>query len=339
MSEGLLSTIWFALWGLLWAVYFALDGFDLGAGMLCGLLRDKEERQALIGTLGPFWDGNEVWLITAGGVTFAAFPALYATMFSSLYVPLTIILLALVFRAVAVEFFHQSVAPRWQRFWSTVLAVTSFLVPFLFGVAFGNIFQGLPIGEKGYQGTLAGLFNAYGLLTGALFVLAFFFNGAVWLAHKTEGPLRERGYALARKAWIPLFVAAAAFMAAAPVATHLLDNYLAQPLWSAVPLAAVAGLLAARVYAGKAEAAKALIAGSLAVLAVVLAGIIGLFPNMFPSSVAPGYSLTAFNASGSSYTLKIMLLVTAIFLPVVLIYQVWLYRLFARKGSGGVAGY
>ena len=337
MSESFFPVIWFALWGLLWAIYFALDGFDLGAGMLSGVLPTAEERRALLATLGPFWDGNEVWLITAGGVTFAAFPALYATMFSSLYVPLLLILLSLVLRAAAIEFFQQSVNPGWQRFWASVLSAASLLIPLLFGVAFGNIFQGLPIDEKGYHGSLPSLLNPYGLLTGLLFVLAFLYNGGAWMAHKTEGSPREKGYAYAHKLWLPLFVVAALFLVATPFATDLLQNYLEQPLWFLTPLAAVACLVASRVLLDAKKAGTALIAGSLAVLAIVLAGIIGLFPGMFPSSIDPKYGLTAFNASGSPYTLRIMLIVTAVFLPLVLLYQVWFYALFSRKGPANDA--
>jgi len=329
MSETLLPGIWFFLWGLLWAIYFALDGFDLGAGMLAGI-SPKDQQQNLIQSLGPFWDGNEVWLITAGGVTFAAFPTLYAVMFSSLYLPLIFILLSLVFRAVAIEFYHQSDNPAWHKLWGTVLGVGSLLVALLFGVAFGNIFQGLLLDARGYQGTILTLLNPYGLLTGVLFVLAFCYNGGNWLAHKTG---QEQGLKIAHKLWLPLFVVAFLFLIYTPFATDLLANYLALPVFFLVPLLAVASLAASRVFLGRKQPGLALFTGSATVLLTVMTCIIGLFPNMFPSRLDPAFSLTAFNAASSPYTLRIMLIVTIIFLPLVLVYQIWHYRVFGRAGT------
>lgn len=340
MLENLLPSIWFALWGLLWAIYFALDGFDLGAGMLAGLFQDDRDRHVLIHSLGPVWDGNEVWLITAGGVTFAAFPKLYAVMFSSLYGPLMIILVALVLRAVSIEFYHLEQHQAWGRLWTNILAVASLLVALLFGVAFGNIFQGLPLDQAGYHGTVVGLLNPYGLLTGVLFVLAFLYNGGVWLAYKAaDDELREKGLAVSNKLWPLLFLVAAAFLVYTPFATSLLANYLAVPALFVVPLVAVLMLVATRYYLGKERPLGALLTGSLAVLVTVVAGVIGLYPDMFPSAINPAYSLTAFNSASSTYTLKIMLIVTLIFLPVVLVYQVWFYKLFAGPHSEEEPGY
>lgn len=332
MSHEWLIIIWFAVWGLLWAVYFALDGYDLGAGILCPWLpKNEEERHQLVASLGPFWDGNEVWLITAGGATFAAFPTTYAIMFSSLYAPLMIILLGLVFRAVAIEFYNKSQGTSWQRFWAGALSLSSLIVALLLGVAFGNIFQGLPIDQNGYQGTLLTLLNPFGLLTGVLLVLAFLFNGSAWLAVKTEGELADRARSLAEKVWPWLLVAAVLFLFYGAFGTNLFANYLAQPVWFLVPLLAAVAVIAARLYLARQQAALALISGSLAVLFTVFVGIIGIFPAMLPSHVDPRYSITAFNAASSPYTLTIMLIVVLIFLPVVLAYQYWLYRVFSAK--------
>lgn len=340
MSDTFLPAVWFALWGLLWAIYFALDGFDLGAGMLAALLPEDRERPQLIESLAPFWDGNEVWLITAGGVTFAAFPKLYALMFSSLYAPLMLILVALVLRAVAIEFYHLEGNPAWRRFWSRTLAGGSFAVALLFGVAFGNIFRGLPFDQAGYHGTLLSLLNPYGLLTGALFVLAFVFTGSAWMAYRAPGgTLRATGLAYGRRTWPYLFLAAAAFLAYTPFATGLAANYIAAPWLLVLPLAAVAGLVVARTYLVQERAGGALVSAALAVLATVLTGIAGLYPNMFPSSLNTAHNLTAFNAASSPYTLRNMLIVTAVFLPLVLVYQVWFYKVFAAGKSEHEAGY
>lgn len=328
MFETLLPSIWFFLWGLVWAIYFSLDGFDLGVGMLARF-SPQDEQKKLIGSLGPFWDGNEVWLITAGGVTFAAFPTLYAVMFSSLYLPLIIVLFSLVFRAVAIEFYHQSEEKSWQKAWATVLSAGSFLVALLFGVAFGNIFQGLLLDGTGYHGTIFSLLNPYGILAGILFVLVFAYNGSLWFAHKTGS---EKGFTIAKRIYQPLLTVAVLFLVYTAFATSLWNNFLRLPVLFVVPLLAVVSLLATRVLLGRGQAAGSLLTGSLTVLLTVITTVIGLFPNMFPSKINPAYSLTAFNASSSPYTLKIMLVATIVFLPVVLVYQIWHYKLFLPAG-------
>lgn len=341
MSHEMLQVIWFILWGLLWAIYFGLDGFDLGSGMLAGVFRKDDEQHQLIGALAPIWDGNEVWVITAGGVTFAAFPKLYATMFSSLYLPLFLILFGLMGRALAIEFYHHmDYSKSWQKVWGWVLAVGSFLVALLFGVAFGNIFQGLLLDAQGYHGNIISLLNPYGLLTGVLFVVAFLMNGASWIAHKAKDDgLRAKGDTLAKKLWPVVLVVAAGWLVYTPFATNLIDNFLAMPVLFIVPLLAVVLLLLTRVYMGKGASLLALFMGSLTVGFTVLTGVIGLFPNMFPSKIDPLYNLTAFNSSSSQYTLQFMLIVTLIFLPLVLVYQVWAYKLFGKARTGSEAGH
>ena len=190
----MLQTIWFLLWGLLWAIYFMLDGFDLGLGTLRPFIaRNDTESRIIYNVMGPFWDGNEVWLITAGGVTFAAFPTTYAVMFSTLYAPLLLILFGLIIRAVSFEFRGQIDSPGWRKLWDTCLFVGSFVPALLFGVAFANIFQGIPFDDKGvFHGTLFTLLNPYGILGGMLFVLLFLLHGSLWLAVKAEGPLYDR---------------------------------------------------------------------------------------------------------------------------------------------------
>jgi cytochrome d ubiquinol oxidase subunit II len=329
MSESLLPSIWFFLWGLLWAIYFTLDGFNLGIGMLAGFA-NQEDQKRYFNSLGPIWDGIGVWLITAGGVTFAAFPKLYAVMFSSLYLPLIIILLSLVFRAVAIEFYHQLDEPRWKKAWTTILSVTSFLVALLFGVAFGNIFQGLLLDGAGYHGNILSLLNPYGILTGLLFVLIFIYNGSLWAAHKAES---ESGFAIAKKIYIPVVLVAVAFLVYTAFATTLWNNFIATPVLFIVPLLAVVSLLGSGALLIKKRPGTALMTGSLAVLLTVMTTIVGLFPRMFPSKLDAAYTLTAFNASSSQYTLKIMLGVTLVFLPIVLVYQIWQLRMFTAAGA------
>ena len=188
-----LQIVWFVLWSVLWAVYFMLDGFVLGSGMLQNFLgKNDTERRVIINTLGPVWDGNEVWLITAGGATFAAFPTTYALMFSYLYTALFLLLLALIVRGVSFEFRGKVGNTTWKAAWDRAILVSSFLPALLFGVAFGNIFAGLPMDAQGYHGTLLTLLNPYGLLTGALFVFLFLVHGALYLSVKTTGDLKAR---------------------------------------------------------------------------------------------------------------------------------------------------
>ena len=188
-----LQNLWFVLWGALWAVYFMLDGFDFGTGMLRMFLsRDETDRRMTIAAIGPVWNGNEVWLITAGGATFAAFPATYASMFSFLYLPMLLILFSLILRGVAVEFRGKSDNAGWRAAWDWVLAVSSLSAPLVLGLGFGNIFRGLLFDAGGYHGTFGGLFNPYGLLTAVLFIVLFLQHGALWLAWRAEGDLAAR---------------------------------------------------------------------------------------------------------------------------------------------------
>lgn len=321
--------IWFVLWSVLWAVYFMLDGFVLGSGMLQNFIaKNDTERRVVINTLGPVWDGNEVWLITAGGATFAAFPTTYAQMFSYLYTALLLLLFALIVRGVSFEFRGKVDAPQWKSAWDRALLVSSFIPALLFGVAFGNIFKGLPIDAAGYHGGLLSLLNPYGLVTGVLFVLLFLTHGALYLSVKTTGKLKQRSASTASAVWIPLLVVAVAFLAYTYPATHLFDNFLAHPALLVVPLLAVAALLAVKVFLVRGNPLKAFFASSLTIVLVVATGVTGLFPNLIPSSLDTQYSLTIYNSSSSPYTLKIMTGVIAAFLPVVIAYKIWVYRVF-----------
>jgi cytochrome d ubiquinol oxidase subunit II len=334
----MLESIWFILWGVLWAIYFMLDGFDLGIGALLPVVGKTEtDRRVMINALGPFWDGNEVWLITAGGVTFAAFPTTYAVLFSSLYTPLMMLLFALILRGVAFEFRGKVDSPRWRVIWDSCIVVGSFVPALLLGVAFANIFRGIPIDADGInQGNLLTLLNPYGLMGGLLFLLLFLMHGSLWLAIKTEGEVHRRAASLAGRLWLPLLGAAVLFLVATWFSTRLYDNYIKNPLLFVVPLAliplmAVGGLLMIRVYIGKKEWGKAWVASSVTIVGTTLFGVVGLYPNMLPSSLNPSYNLTIYNSASSPLTLKIMLGVALTFVPVVIAYQVWSYRLFKGK--------
>lgn len=329
----MLESIWFFLWGLLWAIYFMTDGFDLGLGTLMPFVaKSEEDKRVIVNSMGPLWDGNEVWLLTAGGVTFAAFPLVYAVMFSSLYSALMLILFALILRGVAFEFRGKVESDKWRRVWDGCLFIGSAAPALLFGVAFANIFQGIPIDQNGiYQGNLFTLLNIYGLLGGILFLFLFMVHGANWLAIKSEGDLQTRAASTATKLWPVLVGIAVVFLVVSAFTTGLYNNYLAYPFLFAVILLAVAALFAIRIFLARKAYFKAWFASATTIVACTFYGVIGLFPNMFPSNIDAAYSLTAHNASSSPLTLKIMLVVVILFVPIVLAYQIWTYFFFKGK--------
>lgn len=324
--------IWFVLWGLLWAVYFMLDGFDFGAGILMNFLgkNDGEKRQ-IINTIGPVWDGNEVWLITAGGATFAAFPTTYAYMFSFLYSALLIILFALIFRGVAFEFRGKEDNPNWKKFWDISIFLGSFIPALLFGVAFGNIFKGLKIDANGYNGTLLSLLNPYALVTGLLFVFLFLIHGAIYLSLKTDKEVQDRARIFAGKSFYFLLAVAVVFLILTPFSTKLFDNFILNKSLFLVIALLVFSLLAIKFYLLKRKEGVAFVFSCITIVLTVATGIIGLYPNLIPSSLDPQYSLTIFNSSSSEYTLKIMTIVALIFVPIVIAYQIWVYKVLKGK--------
>ncbi len=331
----MLETIWFLLWGILWAVYFMLDGFDLGLGTLMPVLaKNDTERRLIYRVMGPFWDGNEVWLITAGGVTFAAFPTTYAAMFSGLYSALMLILFALIIRGVSFVFRDEVHTTGWKAFWDACLTIGSFLPALLLGVAFANIFQGLPYDQDFvFQGSLFTLLNPYGLAGGILFVLLFLVHGSLWLAVKSEGELQARAGKLVSKLWAALLVVAVIFLLATRRQTFLYDNYGAHPVLFLIPLLAVAALIATRVFIAKASWWRAWFASSVTIVGVTLFGVVGLYPKLLPSSIDPAFSLTITNSASSPLTLKIMIVVALTFVPIVIAYQVWVHYIFRHKAT------
>ncbi len=334
MSYTALAITWFGLWGLLWAVYFMLDGFDLGVGMLYPFLTKNEmDRKMLLNSIGPVWDGNEVWLITAGGATFAAFPTTYALMFSYLYTPLMLILFGLIIRGTAIEFMNKETNKAWENSWKWAFFAGSVTVSLLLGVAFANIFKGLPMDANGYHGTLLTLLNPYGILGGILFVVLFLLTGSIWISVKTEDILHDRSMKFASSIWYVVLVAAVLFLVYSYFATNLFTNYIDNPVWSIIPILAVSALVLVRVFLLKKDAVKAFFASSVTILTTIFFGIVGLFPNMIPSSIDPKYSLTLYNSSSSQYTLNIMFFVAIIFVPIVISYQIFVYKIFSGKLS------
>jgi cytochrome d ubiquinol oxidase subunit II len=321
-----LHDIWFAVIAVLWTGYFFLEGFDFGVGVLTRLLaRDRRERRVLINTIGPVWDGNEVWLLSAAGGTFAAFPDWYATLFSGFYLPLLLVLVCLIVRGVAFEYRAKRTEKSWQDRWEWALFVTSLLPAFLWGVVFANIVRGVPIGaDKDYAGGLADLFGPYALLGGLVTLTLFTFHGAVFTALKTTGDIRPRARRLATR-----LGAATAALAALFLAWTQLDSGDAGSL--AASVTAVVALLAAVAVNAAGREGWAFALSGVTIVATVAALFLALFPDVMPSSLDPRWSLTARNAASSPYTLEIMTWCAALATPLVMLYQGWTYWVFRKR--------
>jgi len=331
------QTIWFVLWAVLWTGYFVLDGFDLGAGSLVYALgRDLKERQKVYAAIGPFWDGNEVWLVTAGGATFAAFPITYAIMFSSLYAGMLLLLFCLIIRGIAVEYRNKHNDPKWQKTWDLLFFIGSVSPALLLGVVFANIFQGVPIDAEGiFQGGFFTLLNFYGILGGLLFVAVFAMHGACWMAFRTKDEFSEKAAKLGKLTWIAAVSLLVIFWIVSYTSTDMWNNYLKTPILFTIPALTLVAGIAVMYFLNKAKYFFAWISSALTILFFSAWAFVGLFPYMFPSSIDPAYSLTIYNSSSSLLTLKIMTVVAAIFMPIVLAYTFWAYKTFASIKLNG----
>ncbi len=328
-----LETTWFVIWGVLWAIYFILDGFDLGMGTLMpALAKTDTERRMVLNSAGPFWDGNEVWLITAGGVTFAAFPLTYAVMFSGLYSALLLLLFALIFRGVSFEFRSKLEDPGWRKIWDGIHSLCSFLPALLLGVAFANIFMGIPINADGInEGGLFDLLNIYGLMGGVLFVVMFAYHGAIWLGIKTEGVMHERAVKAAKVAW-PFFLGLTVlFLGLTYEFTNLFANYMEYPWLLVILVLAVVGFFLSRASLGAGNLWTAWAFNAVTIGCITMFGVLGMYPRLLPLSLNDEFSMTIMNSASTPLTLKIMLGVALVFVPIVIIYQSWAYKTFSYK--------
>jgi cytochrome bd ubiquinol oxidase subunit II len=321
-----LTTVWFALIAVLWIGYFVLEGFDFGVGMLIPFLgRDEPERRSMLRTIGPVWDGNEVWVIVAGGATFAAFPEWYATLFSGFYLALFLILVALIVRGVAIEYRNKRGDLAWRTRWDWAIAFGSFLPALLWGVAFANIVQGVPIdADKQFTGDLFTLLNPFGLLGGLTTLLLFLTHGLNFLRLKTEGVIRERAAALVLPVGLATALVAVVFLLWAQA---IRGDAVSIGIALAAAVAFVAGLGASRL----GREGWAFIASAATILLAVASLFWALFPDVMPSSTDAAYSLTTTNAASTEYTLTIMTVVAVIFVPIVLGYQGWTYWVFRKR--------
>jgi cytochrome d ubiquinol oxidase subunit II len=323
-----LATFWFILIAILWTGYFVLEGFDFGVGILLPVLgRDDAERRMMINSIGPVWDGNEVWLLTAGGATFAAFPLWYSSLFSGFYLALLLILVALIVRGVCFEFRGKVDAPRWRANWDRAIFAGSALPALLWGVAFANIVRGVPLNASGvYTGNLLTLLNWYGLLGGLVTLSLFVLHGAIFLSLRTTGEVRDR----ARKTAVRVAAAAVPLAAVFLAVTQAAHGRPATDVTAALAAVALLGAVATIMRGREGWA----FAGTALTLALAVATLFGdLWPNVLPSTTSAAFSLTVHNASSSHYTLMVMTWVALVFTPVVLAYQGWTYWVFRKRLS------
>jgi cytochrome d ubiquinol oxidase subunit II len=339
-----LQTVWFILVAVLWIGYFILDGFDLGVGMLLPVIgKDDLRRRVMINSIATVWDGNEVWLLVAGGATFAAFPLWYATMFSGFYLALFLVLFGLILRGVAFEYRGKRDSATWRKRWDLAIVVGSTLPALLFGVAFGNVVSGSQIeplagtpagtdfaadgGALNYTGTLFNLLNPFALLMGLMTLTVFMAHGAIYLRLKTYGEVRDAAKGVAIKVGLVAAVIA--------VASLLWYQAYSERVAFTLPLALVAAVcwLAALGMVLKGRDGWAFIFSSATILFAVTTLFVGLFPNVMLSSVDPLYNLTVYNSSSQSYTLTVMTIVAVIMTPIVLIYQGWTFWVFRKRIS------
>lgn len=335
-----LQTIWYVLIGVLLAGYAVLDGFDLGVGILYPVLaRDESERKALRHAIGPVWDGNEVWLLTGGGALFAAFPAVYATVFSGLYLALMLVLFGLIFRAVSLEFRARDEA--WATVWDRAFVFGSALPALLFGVAVGNMVRGIPLDAGGlYAGTFFTLLNPYALLIGVLGFVMIISHGAAWAALKTTGDLQRRAAkARSHAHWTFTALLGVATLVTAIALPDTFGRVITSVAGWAMVAALVAGLIWARLAMNRGSDTGAFAGSGLGILGLVGLWFAGNFPALVPDVAATARSLTIYNASSSALTLTVMLVIAIIGVPLVLGYTYLVYRIFGGKVHEEDVGY
>ena len=326
-----LNTLWFILISVLFVGFFFLEGFDYGVGILMPFLgKDDTDRRLILNAIGPVWDGNEVWMIAAGGAMFAAFPHWYAPLFSGFYLPLLLILLGLIVRGVAFEYRSKDRRPAWRSAWDALIFIGSLLPALLWGVAFANIVRGVPIdANMNYTGGFWNLLNPYALSGGLATLSLFTLHGATFLSLKTTGELMNRARAMARRLWIPAVILVSLFVVAGYFATDMLNHRGA--LFVLVSVLAAAALLAAGWFIRNRQQGWAFVMTGLTIVLAVVMLFLGLYPRVMISSLDPAYSLTIDSASSSHYTLRLMSIVALIFVPIVLLYQGWTYWVFRKR--------
>jgi len=326
-----LNTLWFILVTVLFIGFFFLEGFDYGVGILLPFIsKDDKSRRMVINTIGTFWDGNEVWLLTAGGAMFAAFPHWYATLFSGFYLALFLMLVAIIVRAVAFEFRSKDKNPAWRSLWDWMIFFGSFVPALLWGVALANIIRGVPIdASMTYTGGFFNLLNPYALVGGLATVALFTLHGAIFLNLKTTEELMEKSAVYAKKLWLPTVILLFIFIIYSYFSTDMFTRLGVNP--GVIPVFGGLAVLSVIFFLNKNRAGWAFIMTGITIAFSTITIFMGLFPRVMVSSLNPDWSLTIYNASSSDYTLTVMSIVALIFVPVVLAYQSWTYWVFRKR--------
>lgn len=328
-----LNVLWFILIAVLYIGYFVLEGFDFGVGILLPFLgKTDTKRRVIINTIGPHWDGNEVWLLTAGGATFAAFPQWYATLFSGFYLPLFFMVIALIVRGVAFEFRSKDDNPRWRALWDWSIFIGSLVPALLWGVAFTNFVMGVPIdANMMYVGGFWNLLNWFALLGGVVSVLAFTLHGAIFLTLKTDEEIADPARKIATRMWVAMVLALIAYTVALYFKTDILTKLGVNP--GVVPIFTLITLLVVGWFLRQKRDGMAFTFMVVSIALSVITLFMILFPRVLVSSIDPAYSLTIYNSASSAYTLSVMSKVALIFVPIVLAYQGWTYWIFRKRVS------
>ncbi|MBI3602200.1 MAG: cytochrome d ubiquinol oxidase subunit II [Candidatus Omnitrophica bacterium] len=328
-----LNLIWFILVGVLLAGYAILDGFDLGVGALHLFAKGDKERRLMINSIGPVWDGNEVWLVTGGGALFAAFPDVYATLASGFYLAVFLLIFALIFRAVAIEFRSKQPSSLWRQSWDVAFSLSSILSAFLFGVVIGNLIWGIPLGaDKEFHGTFEGLFHPYALLTGVMVVSVCMMHGAIYVVMKTEGQFHHKARGWVKNCIIFFMITYGILtMATMLYAPQMVDHLKKHPILFLIPVVQllVIANIPREIYHQRNF--MAFVSSSVAIVLFMFLFGSGIFPNMVHSNPHPEYSLTIYNASSSIKTLQTMLIIALIGMPLVLAYTLSIYWIFRGK--------
>ena len=338
-----METVWFCLVTIMIGMYVVLDGFDLGVGAIHLLVaRTDEERRIVLRSIGPVWDGNEVWLLAAGGTLYFAFPALYASGFSGFYLPLMIVLWLLILRGISIEFRGQVESPLWHRFWDVIFAVASLLLAVFFGAALGNVVRGVPLDDQGYffeplwtnfqPGINAGVLDWYTVLIGVAALLTLALHGALWLALKTEGDIQARSWKTAQAVWwgVAIMTIVITFVTFR-VQPHVPATLAKYPLVYAFPALAMAGLVAMAWFIRRKDELKSFLSSCAYILGMLTSVVFGLYPLVLPASTNSDYSLTISNAKAGDYGLRVGLVWWIIGMALVACYSVYIYRHFAGK--------
>jgi cytochrome d ubiquinol oxidase subunit II len=329
-----LNTLWFIFIAVLYTGFFVLEGFDFGVGLLLPFLgKNDMQRRAIINTIGPHWDGNEVWLITAGGATFAAFPNWYATLFSGFYLPLFLILIGLIIRGVSFEFRGKDDRPRWRNLWDWCAFTGSLIATILLPVAFANLILGVPIAANmEYEGGFFNLLNPYALLAALAVLLLFLLHGATFLSNKTTGEVEKRAKDLVGYLWLLVVLMLVIFLVTSFFVTDIRQRLSVLPIL--FPVLSVLAILVGGYFLRHKHYGRLFLTTCLTVAFSVLTIFSILYPRVMVSSLNPAWSLTIQNAASSPGTLHLMTIVTLVFLPIVLIYQAWTYWIFRKRVSG-----